>query len=129
MNEMQAYSIVNAGAPNKFNASDTAAGGEYMPSVPRQQKKAASDDDFADIFGGSWQPSSRFAAKSEQKANSPETKVDDLFTGSIEAMAAFAEKKQKEAEIMQAYAERNGSWDDRGEKLLNEWRKNNPIKW
>jgi hypothetical protein len=47
----------------------------------------------------------------------------------METMAAFAEKKQKEAEIMQAYAERNGSWDDRGEKLLNQWRKNNPIKW
>jgi hypothetical protein len=47
----------------------------------------------------------------------------------METMAAFAEKKQKEAEIMQAYAERNGSWDDRGEKLLNQWRKANPIKW
>jgi hypothetical protein len=47
----------------------------------------------------------------------------------METMAAFAEKKQKEAEIMQAYAERNGSWDDRGERLLNQWRKANPIKW
>ena len=47
----------------------------------------------------------------------------------MQTMAAFAEKKQKEAEIMQAYAERKGAWDDQGEKLLNQWRKNNPIKW
>ena len=47
----------------------------------------------------------------------------------METMAAFAEKKQKEAELMQAYEERNGSWDDRGEKLLNQWRKANPITW
>ena len=48
----------------------------------------------------------------------------------MQTMAAFAEKKQVEASMMQKYAERNGGvWDDRGEKLLNEWRKTNPIKW
>jgi hypothetical protein len=48
----------------------------------------------------------------------------------MQTMAAFAEKKQVEASMMQKYAERNGGmWDDRGEKMLNEWRKNNPIKW
>ena len=48
----------------------------------------------------------------------------------MQTMAAFAEKKQAEATMMQKYAERNGGvWDDRGEKLLNEWRKNNHIKW
>jgi hypothetical protein len=47
----------------------------------------------------------------------------------MQTMAAFAEKKQQEATMMQQYAERNGAWDDRGEKLLNEWRKANPIKW
>lgn len=48
----------------------------------------------------------------------------------MQTMAAFAEKKQVEASMMQKYAERNGGvWDDRGEKLLNEWRQSNPIKW
>lgn len=48
----------------------------------------------------------------------------------MQTMAAFAEKKQVEATMMQKYAERNGGmWDDRGEKMMNEWRKNNPIKW
>jgi hypothetical protein len=120
MNEMQAYSIVNAGAPNKFNASDTKAGGapgtvrdkvlnqfaphrakaqklmggEYMPSVPRQQQKSVSDDDFADIFGGEWKPSSRFAAKSEPKANGEEPKVDDLFAGSWQPSRRYAQPQQ-----------------------------------
>ena len=57
-------------------------------------------------------------------SNSPEGNQKIMQT-----MAAFAEKKQKEAEMMQAYAERNGSWDDNGERLLNQWRKANPIKW
>jgi hypothetical protein len=47
----------------------------------------------------------------------------------METMAAFAEKKQKEAELMQAYVDLTGSWDDRGERGLSQWRKNNSIKW
>lgn len=122
MSVLDAYSIVNAGAPGKYNASDTAAGGapgtvrdkvenQFAPHRRKAEKLLLAsnsyagtmtdvkprDEDFSDIFS-EWQPSNRFAA--EQKPKEPE--VDDIFGQSWQPTARYAAPQPEQAIVAPA---------------------------
>ena len=109
MDILNAYSIVNAGSPGKFNASDTAAGGapgtvrdkvqnQFAPHARKAAQLMAGigggmdkQQSFDDIFGGTWQPSNRYAPK--QADAKPSNDHSDIFGGSWQPSNRYAPKQ------------------------------------